>query len=154
MVVVGGLLALWCGLALIDLRRRIVPNVILFPAMLLTLAAAPWLPMGDGQPTSAYLGSLAGGATCFLAAIAAAIASRGGLKPGDMKLSLQMGLALGPSGGLIALAMACVVACPLVLVATRLHKGDRWLPFVPFMAAGAMAVLLAGDTLRGWLNLA
>ena len=48
----AALIAVFTGLAIIDHRRRILPNAIIYPGTVAALAAAPWLPAG-GYATAA-----------------------------------------------------------------------------------------------------
>ena len=54
------LLSLLSLLAAIDVRRRILPNVLVYPGIVAALAAAPILPAGG------YVGAVAGGVLAFV----------------------------------------------------------------------------------------
>ncbi len=76
----------------------------------------------------------------------------GGMGLGDVKLALAIGALLGPGPALLSLLVAAgagaIVGVALILIHGR---GMRLgLPFVPFMAFGAIVVLLFGQDLVGW----
>ena len=87
---------------------------------------------------------------CGAAAVGAALLalhalSRGrGIGLGDVKLGTALGMALGPSGGLTAIALAFVFggAYGAWLLATRRARRGTSIRFGPFMAAGTFATLL------------
>jgi leader peptidase (prepilin peptidase)/N-methyltransferase len=122
-----------------DLERRIVPNRVVLPA-----AAAVLALQTASHPSPQWaLGAV--GAAGFL--LLAALAYPGGMGMGDVKLALLIGALLGrttPVALLLALFMALVPS--LVLIA-RHGTGARRLaiPFAPFLAAGAVVALFAGE---------
>jgi len=76
----------------------------------------------------------------------------GGMGLGDVKLALAIGALLGPGPALLSLLVAAgagaVVGITLILIHGR---GMRLgLPFVPFMAFGAIVVLLFGSDMVNW----
>ena len=101
----------------------------------------------------ALLAALAGRASAAaqgLALCAAALAllvagTRGrGMGLGDVKLAAMIGVALGPSAGLRALAAAFVWGAIVTLALAglgRAHRGSR-VAFAPFLALGALTSLL------------
>jgi len=105
-----------------DLRARVIPNAITAPAALAAAAAG---------------GHLAAGTLAALFLTAASLARPDGMGLGDAKLAGVMGLCLGPAV-LAALIVACAAA-----VAYGLARRARTLPFAPFLAVGALAVLPA-----------
>jgi leader peptidase (prepilin peptidase)/N-methyltransferase len=81
---VGGLLALMPGIALIDLRHRIIPNRLTFPALLVfpLVIVLAWLAEDAVDPVKAALGLIAYGGGIFVIA-----AVSGGMGLGDVKLA-------------------------------------------------------------------
>jgi leader peptidase (prepilin peptidase)/N-methyltransferase len=130
--------------ALIDLEYRIIPNRVTglgaVLALVLGLALNP-----AGEPERLIAGAAAGG---FL--LLAALAYRGGMGMGDVKLAAVMGLFLGR-----AVAPAIVIALVagvLVGAAVIARKGARAgrktaVPFGPFLALGAIVAAYAGNSL-------
>lgn len=102
-------------------------------------------------PLSAFLlASLAGAATGFLILLAAALASRDGMGigGGDIKLATVLGFIYGPSRMATILLTASGLAAIAALI---MHYKSRRagttqvlsLPFVPFLAAGSLAVTVS-----------
>lgn len=82
----------------------------------------------------------------------AAEGKHGGMGLGDAKLALAIGAMLGPGGALLSLMVATAAGAVVGVVLARLHgRGLRiGIPFGPFMALGAVLVLLFGDALTRW----
>jgi len=132
------LLPLLVVLAAIDLRHRLVPNRIVFPALagvlLYRLVVAPdhpaeWIVAAIGAP---------------LVLLMPALLTQSGMGMGDVKLAALLGLALGASV-LTALLIGSLAVVPIAVVI--LARGGRTarrtaIPFVPFLALGAVVVLL------------
>ena len=121
-----------------DLLSFRVPNAATYPGIAGALAAMIFMP--DGQADSALVGgAVAGG--LFLAL---GIASRGGIGLGDVKLAAFAGLALGwpiVFSALLIAALAGGVVSGLALL-LRLRGRRDPLPYAPFIAVAAVAVML------------
>ncbi len=122
-----------------DLERRIVPNRVVLPAFVAVLALNT---IAHPSPEWA-LG--AAGAAGFL--LLAALAYPGGMGMGDVKLALLIGALLGrttPVGLMLGLLLALVPSA--VLLARHGARARRLaIPFAPFLAAGAIVALFAGE---------
>jgi leader peptidase (prepilin peptidase)/N-methyltransferase len=120
-----------------DLIAFRVPNVITYPAAGGAILAAVLIPHGD--LTEALIGGAVGAGLM----LGVALISRGGLGLGDVKLAGFVGLALGGPLILPALLITAlsggVVAAYLAL---RLRRRGLPMPYAPFIAGGALAVLL------------
>jgi leader peptidase (prepilin peptidase) / N-methyltransferase len=135
--------AIACGTFVVvtatDIERRIVPNRVVLPAAAAVLVLdTVW----HLSPEWA-LGAL--GAAGFL--FIAAVAYPGGMGMGDVKLALLIGALLGkttPVGIMLGLFLALV---PSLFLIARHGAGARRLaiPFAPFLAAGAVIALFAGE---------
>ena len=144
-LVVGPFLALMLGIALIDWRHRIIPNRIIYPALAVYVVgiAAVEVMAGHLSIVRALLALLAYGGTLF----AIAVASRGGMGMGDVKLGAFIGLVLGALGwryvGVAALvaALAGGIGAVALLAAGRGRK--QAVPFGPYLAGGAVVSALA-----------
>jgi prepilin signal peptidase PulO-like enzyme (type II secretory pathway) len=147
-VVAAFVLAVLLWLSAIDIARRIVPNVIVLPAAALVLLAH--LGFEPGRWREWVLAAVGTAAFLFLWRWI----SRGSLGMGDVKLGLLLGAALGSDvvAGLL-IGTCAAAAFGLVLVA----RGGRdtlaaTIPYVPFLAFGAVVVLLVGgSSARGLL---
>lgn len=97
---------------------------------------------------SVLAGSLAGGGLLLLIAIA----SKGGMGGGDIKLATVLGIYLGAKLTLLALFLSFVIGGVVaVFILLFKRKGRRdCIPFGPFIAAGAFLSLLYGQELIRW----
>jgi leader peptidase (prepilin peptidase)/N-methyltransferase len=124
-----------------DLERRIVPNRVVLPAFVAVLV----LRTIDTTSPEWLLGAL--GASGFL--LLAAIAYPGGMGMGDVKLALLLGAMLGRTVA-VALMLATVLAfvpSAVLLLRHRSAARKQAIPFAPFLAAGALIALFAGNWL-------
>jgi leader peptidase (prepilin peptidase)/N-methyltransferase len=150
-VLVAGLLALMPGIALIDLRHRIIPNRLTYPALVLfpLVVALAWLIGDAADPARGLFGVLLYGGILFLVAIV----SRG-MGMGDVKLAALIGLVLGSLGlryvG-VAAAAAVVLGGLGGLAALAMGRSRKSaIPFGPYLAAGAVVAGLWGAPLAAW----
>lgn len=90
---------------------------------------------------------LLGGAILFSLLFLVALASRGGMGGGDIKLALGIGLALGWKLGLVALAIAILAGGVLAVILLVAGKRGKALPFGPFLALGAWGAIFFGEYL-------
>jgi leader peptidase (prepilin peptidase) / N-methyltransferase len=138
-------------LAVIDLRTKLLPNRITYPALplvaaLLLLASAAEHHLGPMVRALEACG-LAG--VAFLALV---LISPSGLGLGDVKFALVLGLALGWLGwsavaaGFFGAFLLGGVAALVAVVVLRLGRKAQ-LPFGPWLAAGALLAVLAGAPL-------
>jgi len=88
-----------------------------------------------------------GGALLFGLLFLIAVASRGGMGGGDIKLGLAIGLALGWKLGLAGLVLAFIIGGVLAIFKLLRGYKKQALPFAPFLAAGATVVMLYGEEL-------
>lgn len=128
----------------IDLEHQIVPNAISYPGLAIGLLAA--------IPQDRFLMALlaAAGAGAVFALIA--IASRGGMGGGDVKLAAMMGAFLGWPTIAFALLLAFTLGATvgLLLIATRRRSRKDPIPFGPALATGAIVALFVGDAAIRW----
>ena len=150
-VLVAGLLALMPGIAVIDLRHRIIPNRLTYPALLASavLIVLAWLIDDAVDPVRAALGLLLYGGGLFVVA-----AVSRGMGMGDVKLAALTGLVLGSLGlGFVGVAAgAAIVLGGLgAVVALAMGKGRKSaIPFGPYLAAGAVVAGLWGEAISSW----
>jgi leader peptidase (prepilin peptidase)/N-methyltransferase len=154
-VIVAVLASMMPAIALIDIRHHIIPNRLMYPALIAfpVLLVAARL---SGAPVN-----LAGAAIGFVAygggLLLVALVSRG-MGMGDVKLAGLIGLVLGSLGlryvG-VAAGAAIVLGGVGGLMALLLGRSRRdAIPFGPYMAAGALVAIFVGDRLaEGYLDL-
>jgi len=137
------LLALLVVLVATDLEQRRLPHLVLDP---LIVAAALFVPLNPGlDPLASIVGAAA--SVAFLGILALVI--RGGLAVGDLYLVLPLGLLLGWPSIFVALFVAAflVAAASMVLLIGRRVGMRSYIPFGPFLAAGAVYTLLTDPRL-------
>lgn len=129
-----------------DLLHREIPDEISLGAsaliFILSLISRNWA-------------SLLGGVLLFSLLFLIALASRGGMGGGDIKLSLAIGLALGWRLGLVALFIAFFTGGILAVIMMFFRKtaGKAQVPFGPFLAFGAVAAMFLGEwIIQGYLK--
>lgn len=150
-VVFGWLMVL---LTATDLDTKLIPNRILFPgtAVAIGLLVVGAIPAGLAEG----LGRAAiGGAGFFALMIVLAMAARGGLGFGDVKLAFVIGafaafeswghLMLAVLGGFILGGLTSGV----LLITRRVGRRDA-IPFGPFMTIAAVATLVFGQAFLDW----
>ena len=98
------------------------------------------------------IGCAAGGCVFLLLYLGAKkVLGREGIGFGDVKLAFATGMLLGWQRFLLAMLLASVVAC-LVLIPRRLSKksDQKEFPFAPFIASGVLVALFAGEHIIRW----
>lgn len=136
----ASLAALLVVLSAIDLERRVLPNVIVLPAIAVALPAQ--LLLAPGRWLEWMLAAV-GAALVILLPL---LAGRAGIGMGDVKLAFLLGLVLG-EGVMLAILVASFAVLPVALALLARHGGAALrmgVPFGPFLALGALVALLAG----------
>ncbi len=156
-VLAAPFMGLMLALAVIDARWRIVPNRIVYPAIVLSAGLSLGLDLAglEIDAIRGLLGLLVYAVPLFLIALAAPR----GMGMGDVKLAGLIGLVLG-SFGLAYVGVAAAVGVVsgglgAILAVLVLGYGRRQqIPFGPFLAGGAVLATLAGPQLaRAYLSL-
>jgi prepilin signal peptidase PulO-like enzyme (type II secretory pathway) len=126
-------------IVVLDLRVRIIPDVLTLPALAYALGLAAVTARGPSL-AEAGLGTLVGGGIVLLVAVL----SRGGMGGGDIKLMAMLGAALGWRGAIAALALSQVVGALIVLgiLVARRRRPVRHVPVGAIIALFG-AVLLS-----------
>lgn len=121
-----------------DLRWRIIPDVVVAPALLAAWALAV---AAGGAP---WWGPLLAAALVGGLLLVPALVRPDGMGMGDVKLAALIGAALGAVTGLLAV-LAGLLAAAAWGGATAMRRGVRpsavSLPLAPFLAAGVLAVI-------------
>lgn len=141
-------------LSAIDLQTFLLPNRVVLPltvlcALLLVVAAV----VDDDFDALARAGIA--GAASFAAFTGLHLVSPRAMGFGDVKLSFVLGLTLGWLGTgevVLGLVLGFVYGAlvGLLLIATRIRSRTDHIPFGPFMAAGALTAVLAGQAFFDW----
>ena len=124
----------------VDLEHRLVPNAVLLPAMVLVLVA------NLVYPDPGLGNALLGGAIGFGLFCPVALAWRGAMGAGDVKLAALVGLMAGFPQVIAALTVGISIGglVALLLLLTGIKDRRSYIPYAPFLAMGGMAALLRG----------
>lgn len=145
------LLLISCFLIIIfvfDLKHYLVPDKIIYPAIIISFFYRLWLPVPN------YLLAAAIGGAFFLIIF---LISRGKwMGMGDVKIGILMGLVLGLSHLFIALFLAFLIGgvVSIILLVLKKKALKSEIPLGPFLTGATFITLLWGDILLNWyLNL-
>ena len=137
--------AMLATISLVDLRVRRIPNALVLALLAWGLVQVIWL----GQPPlAALLGLLAGGGLLLLIALA----GRGAMGAGDVKLAGALGAVLGYPLVLHGLFYGILAggAAALVLLVTRRVGRKDYIAYGPYLALGAWIVWTRALGLWPW----
>lgn len=133
-------------ISFIDLRYKIIPDIIVYPGM---IVGATWV-LGRHWSDLVYylMGWLVGGGILYLAAVV----SRGGMGGGDVKLGAMLGLFMGWERVLVALFLSFLLGSVVGLLLIALGKKKRKdpIPFGPFLSIGSFISLIWGIKIWDW----
>lgn len=132
--------------AFIDLAHQIIPNRLLAAGL---AGGAALFPFARPMPLWAAAAGLALAGTVMLVL---ALASRGGMGGGDVKLAAVAGFFLGPGPVLLALFLAFAAggAAGLVMLLTKRKGRKDFIPFGPYIALGSAVASLWGRPILQW----
>ena len=134
----------------IDLRHRILPNVITVSGIVVGFVAALWLPPGW---QSSLIGLVSGGGVLFLIG-EAYYRARGveGMGMGDVKMLAMIGAFLGWPLMLLTLILASFSGgiVGVGMIASGRGGAKAALPFGTFLAVGALVAAVAGQPIVDW----
>lgn len=145
------LVPLLAELAVVDLHTRRLPNVLTLPALPAGLLLVAVSAGARGRP-AVLAGAVAAAVLLFVVLLVLAVLRPAGMGMGDVKAAAVIGLYVGSLGigaALAALVLAALAAFAggLVLMATGRIGPRTATPFGPWLAAGALAAVLAGPQL-------
>jgi len=142
------------ALSVIDLELYILPNKITYPSVLVSVVAVvPLSYLAVDEPSEAILGALIGGVAyaLFLGITLVAyelIVHKEGMGIGDVKLAALLGIWVGwiePLLVLYALVAASIVGLVVGAAILFVRRASQPYPFGPWLAVGAVAVILASQ---------
>ena len=139
---------IWALIAItfIDLDHQIIPDRISIPGTILGLIlGATILPVGW---TGSLLGAVLGGGLFYLIAVA----SRGGMGGGDIKLIAMIGAFLGWQAVFLTILISALAgsAVGIYMMAVRGKGRKHPIPYGPFLVLGAVVYLFYGSEIIGW----
>jgi len=117
-----------------DINTRLIPNAVTYPGMAIGLILSLFI------PGISFLQSIIGLLVCGGVVYVLALASRGGMGGGDIKLMGMMGALLGWDAGLLALFIGAFLGSVVGIVRIAWGKQKRRdpMPFGPFLAVGGL----------------
>jgi leader peptidase (prepilin peptidase)/N-methyltransferase len=134
------LLAMLAVVTVLDLRSRLIPDLLTLPALAYAvLIAAPL--HGHRGLLEAIVGAVVGGGVMLFAVVL----TRGAIGGGDVKLMAMLGAAVGWKASLAVLALSQLVGGTVAIVLLAARRADRRTPF----PVGALIALFGGL----WLSL-
>ncbi len=151
--------ALFTIIFMVDLEKGVILNKIVYPAMavafiLSVLQIQFELPQSElfQWPVGGIANVAMGGGVGFLFFFVLAIASRGGMGWGDVKLAGLIGLATGFPMVLVAIVLGAVLGgiVGVVLMAVRKKGMKSRIPFGPFLSVATMVTLIWGSDMVNW----
>ena len=127
-------------LTAIDLQRRLIPNVIVLPALAVVLAAQ--IALAPDRTLEWVLASL-GAAVFFFVPL---LVYPAGMGMGDVKLAALLGAELGKSviAALFAALAAAAIFALLIILREGLGSRKKAIAYGPFLAFGGLLVLFLG----------
>jgi leader peptidase (prepilin peptidase) / N-methyltransferase len=142
----------------IDLEHRIIPNRLTFRLPVVLLPLLVFAAAVDGAWPDLLRGIIAAvavpGVMLALSELFRLLRGQPGIGMGDIKLAISLGLVIGYLGGfeLVVFAYATIISAVVIaivlLLAGKAKLASR-IPFGPYLAVGAMIVVLAqGATTR------
>jgi leader peptidase (prepilin peptidase)/N-methyltransferase len=144
------------ALSVIDLRHFLLPNRIVYPVTAASVVLFAVAAVVDSDADALWR-ALACAAGAFAVFFLLHVLSPRAMGFGDVRLAFLLGLDLGWLGvgevvlGLL-LGFVYGAAVGLVLLATRARSRRDHIPFGPFLAAGALTALLAGEAILDWYS--
>jgi len=135
------------AVAVIDLQHRLIPTLLVYPSVLFAVACSGFWP-DLGLLVSLEGAGLAFGLFFALALIARLAFGEGALGDGDVTLAALIGAICGYPMVVLALALGALaggLGAALMLVLRRSPLGTT-IPYGPYLVAGALYVLVSGNT--------
>ena len=141
-------------LAVIDLETYLLPNRIVYPLTIVTIALLALGALADDDLDALGRGLLAA-VIAFAIFFVLHLVSPRSMGFGDVKLSFTLGLALGYlSWGIMILGLflgfVYGALIGIVLIATKVRTKSQAVPFGPFLAAGTVTAILVGMPILDW----
>lgn len=143
--------AIFTLILITDIERRLILNVVTYPAILLAIVASFF------TPGMTWRSSLTGGAIAFLlffgvGLVGNAIFGSGALGGGDVKLAAFVGLITGFPLVIEAVVLTILIGAAISfgLLVIRARSLRDHVPYGPFLIAGAAITLLWGYPVANW----
>ena len=146
--IAGGVFAtVFLTLTLTDFDRRLLPNRIVYPSIVLAIALS-WIWPQVSVP-QVLIGGLAGLALGVGLLIASLPFGKGAFGVGDVKMIALIGFVVGPASLLVGIFVGSIIGglIAATLIVTRLKGRRDYMPHGPYLAMGAVIALFWGPEL-------
>jgi len=143
--------AIFALILVTDIERKLILNVVTFPAIGIAFVASFLLP--DMLPKSALAGGAVGFITFFLLVVVGKIVfGSGAMGEGDITLATFIGLVTGFPLIIETIVLTTFVgaAISLILLVTRVRTMRDYIPYGPFLIIGAIITLMWGYPIADW----
>lgn len=137
--------------AFIDLKHRIIPDLITLPGIAAGLLASCFLTQVTCLESLA--GIISGGGVFFLVAWGyECLTDREGIGGGDIKLLAMIGAFLGWKSIPLVIMVSAGLGSTIGIASILMGKGDKHsaIPFGPFLSIAALLALLRGREIMTW----
>jgi prepilin signal peptidase PulO-like enzyme (type II secretory pathway) len=136
-VVLAATFSVFMLIAIIDLKYRLVLNVVTYPAMIATIAVQSFVLHHDLRSV------IVGGGLAFGVFFLVATLKPGQLGGGDVKLAALIGLTFGFPGVLWALLVGAGAGGVMALILLSRRAGMKYrIAYAPYLCFGAIAILM------------
>lgn len=146
--IVGGVFAaVFLTLTLTDFERRLLPNRIVYPSIVLAIALSwVWPDMSVPEVLAGGLAGLALGAGLLIVSLPF---GKGAFGIGDVKMIALIGFVVGPASLLVGVFVGSIVGglIAATLIVARLKSRGDYMPHGPYLALGAVIALFWGPQL-------
>jgi len=135
----------------IDLKHKIILNVITFPGIIIGFIASFFMPTPG--VVDSFTGIVAGGGILIsIALVYHFVTGKEGMGVGDIKFLAMIGAFIGWKGVLFTLFTASIIGAVVGVAVMAIFSRDSKyaLPFGPFLALGAVFYLFYGGFLIQW----
>jgi leader peptidase (prepilin peptidase)/N-methyltransferase len=142
LVVITSYCCLFIVLMVIDLEKELIPNRIVYPAMVAALLISIFLP--DLTVVPGIRDAAIGGGIGFGLGLLVVVLSRGGMGFGDVKMAALMGFVIGYPMIFFTLILGSIIGgiIAIILLATKKKRRKEGIPFGPVLAASTIVTLL------------
>ena len=147
-VLYAALAAVLIVVTFIDIDHKIIPDVITWPTILISPAAA--FVIGHITVTQSLIGIVVGGGLLWaIAELYIIVRKQEGMGLGDVKMLAMIGGLLGWEAAIFSLIIGSVIGTVFGLGAMLLRRGrlDMEIPFGPFLAAACGLYMIGGPQL-------
>jgi len=142
------------SISVIDSKLQIIPNRIVYPTIFASVPLLAFAALVENE-WSNFGHAMMGASLAFVSLLVIHLISPSGMGFGDVRLSFVLGLFLGWislghvfTGMFLGVLLICAVG--IVLAVLRLKSLQEHIAFGPFLAAGSILAVFAGEAIIRW----